>query len=109
MEAILAAVSDPHRRALLDALRDGPQTVSELTRTLPIAQSGVSRHLRILRENGLVDSTVDAQRRVYHLRPEPLEQLDAWLAPYRALWIQRMDALHTEIARGRRDSKETTR
>jgi DNA-binding transcriptional ArsR family regulator len=105
MDAVLAAVSDPHRRVLLDALRDGSRSVAELAELVPIAQSGVSRHLRLLRDAGLVDSTADGQRRIYSLRPEPLEELGEWLEPYRRLWTHRMDALHTEIARGRREEK----
>lgn len=106
MEAVLAAVSDPHRRVLLDALLDEPRSVGELTALVPIAQSGVSRHLRLLREAGLVESAADGQRRIYRLRPEPLEELGDWLEPYRRLWMQRFDALHTEIARGRREERK---
>ncbi|MEZ3159471.1 metalloregulator ArsR/SmtB family transcription factor [Microbacterium sp. BWT-B31] len=106
MDTVLAAVSEPHRRALLDALRDGPRSVGELTELVPIAQSGVSRHLRLLRDAGLVESSVEGQRRIYRLHPEPLEQLGEWLEPYRRLWIQRLDALHTEVARGRREEKD---
>jgi DNA-binding transcriptional ArsR family regulator len=107
MDAVLAAVSDPQRRVLLDALRDGPRPVGELVDLVPIAQSGVSRHLRVLRDAGLVEASVDGQRRIYRLCPEPLAELEDWLDPYRQLWVQRMDALHTEIARGRRDEGKT--
>jgi len=69
---------------------------------LPIARPGVSRHLRVLREAGLVDVRQDAQRRIYSLRPEPLAEADEWLSRYRALWEQRLNALHTEVARGKR-------
>jgi DNA-binding transcriptional ArsR family regulator len=82
-------------------LRDHPATVSELAEKLPIARPGVSRHLRVLREAGLVEVDQDAQWRVYRLRPEPLAEVDAWLGRYRALWEQRLDALHTEVARGK--------
>lgn len=102
MEALLDAIRDPHRRVMLSALRSGPRSVNELCELVPIARPGVSRHLRILREAGLVQSRNDAQRRIYELQPEPLEELDTWLAPYRAIWAQRADALHTEIARGKR-------
>lgn len=105
MDALLAAVGDPHRRVILDALRERPRAVGELGELLPIAQSGVSRHLGILRDAGLVEVTSDAQRRIYALRPDALEELDRWLAPYRDLWIHRLDALHTEIARGRRQER----
>lgn len=100
MRAVLDAIGDPQRRVLLEALRERPATVTELAERLPIARPGVSRHLRILREAGLVEFRADGQRRIYALTSEPLAELDAWLAPYRALWSQRMDALHTEVARG---------
>jgi DNA-binding transcriptional ArsR family regulator len=103
MDAVLHALSDESRRTVLEALRDHPSTVSELAELLPIARPGVSRHLRVLREAGLVEVRPDAQWRVYQLRTEPLLELDAWLGRYRAVWQQRMDALHTEIARGKHE------
>lgn len=106
MDAVLAALSDPGRRTLLSALRSGPASANELAALLPIARPGVSRHLRVLREAGLVEVRQDAQRRIYRLRPEPLADVDAWLADYRDLWVQRLDALHTEIARGKHQRKE---
>jgi DNA-binding transcriptional ArsR family regulator len=102
MDALLHALADGHRRTVLDILRDRPATAGELAEALPIARPGVSRHLRVLREAGLVDVRQDAQRRIYHLRPEALVEVDDWLSTYRALWQTRLDALHTEIARGRR-------
>lgn len=90
---------------MLDRLTRGPVTVGELDAMLPIARPGVSRHLRVLREAGLVEVRQDAQRRVYSLRPQPLAEIDEWLAPYRALWEQRLDALHTEIARGKQQRR----
>jgi DNA-binding transcriptional ArsR family regulator len=90
---------------MLDALTRGPATAGELAAMLPIARPGVSRHLRVLREAGLVEVRQDAQRRVYSLRLEPLAEVDAWLSRYRALWEQRLDALHTEIARGKRERR----
>jgi DNA-binding transcriptional ArsR family regulator len=102
MDAVLQAISDESRRILLAQLREGPATVTQLAARLPIARPGVSRHLRILREVGLVDVRNEAQRRIYSLRPEPLEELDEWLGDYRALWEQRLDALHTEVARGKK-------
>ena len=86
---------------MLEALRGNPATVNELAAALPIARPGVSRHLRVLREAGLVEARQDAQRRIYSLRPEPLAEVDDWLADYRSLWSHRMAALHTEIARGK--------
>ena len=92
---------------MLAQLREGPATVNELAARLPIARPGVSRHLRVLREVGLVEVRSEAQRRIYSLRAEPLRELDDWLGSYRALWEHRLDALHTEIARGKR-SRDTT-
>ncbi|GAB3675386.1 ArsR/SmtB family transcription factor [Angustibacter aerolatus] len=102
MDAVLQALADPSRRTLLEILRDHPATAGELSDALPIARPGVSRHLRVLREAGLVDVRQDAQRRIYRLRPEALVEVDEWLAGYRALWQHRLDALHTEIARGKK-------
>ncbi len=108
MDAVLQALSDGSRRTVLEALRDGPASVNELAALLPIARPGVSRHLRVLREAGLVDVQSEAQRRIYSLRPEPLAELDDWLGRYRALWEQRLDALHTEVARGKRNRRSTS-
>lgn len=84
-------------------LRDQPLSAGELAAALPIARPGVSRHLRVLREAGLVDVRQEAQRRIYRLRPEALIEVDEWLAGYRQLWENRLDALHTEIARGKKE------
>ncbi|MGA9313759.1 MAG: metalloregulator ArsR/SmtB family transcription factor [Solirubrobacteraceae bacterium] len=107
MEAVLQALADPSRRTVLETLTGGPATVNELAALLPIARPGVSRHLRVLREAGLVEVRQDAQRRIYSLRPEPLAEIDEWLSPYRALWEQRLDALHTEIARGKHERRSS--
>ena len=107
MEAALRALADESRRTMLETLSSGPATAGELAALLPIARPGVSRHLRVLREAGLVEVRQDAQRRVYSLRPEPLAEIDEWLGRYRALWEQRMDALHTEITRGNRERRST--
>jgi DNA-binding transcriptional ArsR family regulator len=109
MDSVLHAISDESRRVVLSALSRGPATVTELAALLPIARPGVSRHLRVLREAGLVEVTADAQRRVYSLRPQPLVEVDEWLEPYRALWAHRLDALHTEVARGKRDATTRTK
>jgi DNA-binding transcriptional ArsR family regulator len=85
----------------LEVLGEGEATAGELAELLPIARPGVSRHLRVLREAGLVQVRQHAQQRVYSLRPEPLAEVDEWLARYRSLWEHRLDALHTEIARGK--------
>ena len=102
MDAVLQALADQSRRTVLGILRDHPATAGELAEALPIARPGVSRHLRVLREAGLVDVRHEAQRRVYSLRPEAFVEVDEWLADYRALWWNRLDALHTEIARGKK-------
>ena len=98
----MQALADGSRRTVLAILRDHPATAGELADALPIARPGVSRHLRVLREAGLVDVRHEAQRRIYSLRPETLRDVDEWLADYRALWQSRLDALHTEVARGKR-------
>jgi DNA-binding transcriptional ArsR family regulator len=105
VDAVLQALGDPSRRTVLEILRRHPATAGELAAALPIARPGVSRHLRVLREAGLVDVRQEAQRRIYSLRPEPLAEVDAWLEGYRALWQHRLDALHTEIARGKRGTR----
>jgi DNA-binding transcriptional ArsR family regulator len=105
VEEALRALADESRRTMLESLARGPATVGELAALVPIARPGVSRHLRVLREAGLVDVRQEAQRRVYSLRPEPLAEIDHWLSSYRALWEQRLDALHTEVARGKRERR----
>jgi DNA-binding transcriptional ArsR family regulator len=107
MEVVLRALADENRRTLLETLVDGPATAGDLAALLPIARPGVSRHLRVLREAGLVEVRQKAQRRVYSLRPGPLAEIDAWLGRYRALWEQRLDALHTEVARGKRERRRS--
>jgi DNA-binding transcriptional ArsR family regulator len=100
MDVLLHALSDPHRRTMLESLSHGPATAGELAALLPIARPGASRHLRVLRESGLVEVRQDSRERSYSLRVEPLQQLDRWLEDYRSLWEHRLDSLHTEIARG---------
>jgi DNA-binding transcriptional ArsR family regulator len=102
VDAVLNALADESRRTVLKILRDHPATAGELAEALPIARPGVSRHLRVLREAGLVDVRQEAQRRIYSLRPEGLAEVDEWLEDYRVLWQNRLDALHTEIARGKK-------
>ena len=106
MDAVFHALADGSRRTVLEILRDHPATAGELADALPIARPGVSRHLRVLLEAGLVDVRRDAQRRIYSVRPEPLVEVDAWLDEYRALWRNRLDALHTEIARGNTNTRK---
>lgn len=105
MDAVLRALADQSRRRVLQALAEGEVTAGELAELLPIARPGVSRHLRVLREAGLVEVRQQAQRRIYSLRPQPLVEVDEWLGRYRALWEQRLDALHTEISRGKRQRR----
>ena len=102
MDAVLHALADESRRTVLEILRDHPASSGELAAALPIARPGVSRHLRVLRDAGLVEVRQDAQRRIYTLRPEALVEVDEWLGEYRRLWENRLDALHTEIARGKK-------
>ena len=99
---VVAALADPTRRRILELLVDGDVPAGELANRFPVSRPAVSRHLRVLREAGLVRVRAEGQRRVYALDPGPLAELDAWLTPYRRLWAQRLDALDTEIARGRR-------
>ena len=106
MDAVFHALAAGSRRTVLEILRDHPATAGELADALPIARPGVSRHLRVLLEAGLVDVRREAQRRIYSVRPEPLVEVDAWLDDYRALWRTRLDALHTEIARGKTHTRK---
>ena len=90
-------LAEPTRRRILDLLLDAERPVNELVTTLNVSQPGVSKHLRVLREAGLVEARVDAQRRVYRVRAAPLAEIDAWLAPYRRLWSKRLDALERHL------------
>ena len=94
-----SALADPHRRAALELLLERPRPVGELSERLGLSQPGTSKHLRVLREAGLVQVRREAQRRVYALDPGPLSQLDVWLAPYRRLWNERLDALGEHLDR----------
>ncbi|MGI8701750.1 MAG: ArsR/SmtB family transcription factor [Nocardioidaceae bacterium] len=102
MQAALEALSDATRRRIVEELAGADRTAGELAALFDISRPGVSRHLRVLREAGLVDVDPVAQRRVYSLTAEPLAEIDEWLGRYRSLWTQRLDALATEIARGKR-------
>lgn len=99
------ALADSSRRTVLEMLRDHDATAGELAGVLPIARPGVSRHLRVLREAGLVEVRQDAQRRIYSLRPEALIEVDEWLDVYRTLWGGRLQALHTEVRRGKKATR----
>lgn len=96
---VLVAIAEPSRQRILEVVRDRDCSVNELVEHLGLPQPGVSRHLRVLRDAGLVEVTKDAQRRIYRLRPEPFAELDAWLAPYRRHWAERLDALEDHLAR----------
>jgi DNA-binding transcriptional ArsR family regulator len=97
MPAPFDVLAEPARRRILDLLLERPRVVGELTERLGLTQPGTSKHLRVLREAGLVRVRRDAQRRWYELRPEPLEAVDQWLAPYRRLWADRLDALERHL------------
>jgi DNA-binding transcriptional ArsR family regulator len=92
-------VAEPTRRRILDILRDGERSVGELVERLALSQPGVSKHLRLLRDAGLVNVRRDAQRRLYGLRAEPLTEIDAWLEPYRRFWAGRLDDLERHLDR----------
>jgi DNA-binding transcriptional ArsR family regulator len=97
MTTTFEVLAEPTRRRILDLLRERERSVGELVSRLTISQPGVSKHLRVLREAGLVEVRTDAQRRWYGLRPEPLSEVDAWLEPYRRFWAQRLDALEQHL------------
>lgn len=92
-------LAEPHRRDILDLLRVGERPVGELVALLDLAQPAVSKHLRVLRDAGFVEVRADAQRRLYRLRSAPLQAVDAWLAPYRRLWSERLDDLEAVLDR----------
>jgi DNA-binding transcriptional ArsR family regulator len=94
---VFAVLAEPNRRRILDLLREEERAVGDLVSALGISQPGVSKHLRVLREAGLVEVRPDAQRRLYHLRPEPLREIDEWLEPYRVAWRDRLDALERHL------------
>ena len=99
METAFEIIAEPNRRAILSLLVSSEQSVGDIERQLEMSQPTVSKHLRVLREAGLVEATVDAQRRVYRLRPEPLQEIDAWLAQFRQFWSARVDALERHLDR----------
>ena len=99
MESSFAVVAEPNRRAILTLLASSERCVGDIERELQLSQPSVSKHLRVLREAGFVESTVDAQRRLYHLNPAPLQELDAWLAQFRRFWSAHLDALERHLDR----------
>jgi DNA-binding transcriptional ArsR family regulator len=99
MESSFAILAEPSRRAILGLLASSEKSVGEIERRLRMPQTSVSKHLRVLREAGFVESRVEAQRRVYQIRPEPLREVDAWLAPFRRFWEAHVDALERHLDR----------
>jgi DNA-binding transcriptional ArsR family regulator len=99
VESVFEIIAEPNRRAILGLLVSSQQTVGAIERQLRMPQTTVSKHLRVLREAGFVESTVDAQRRLYRLKPEPLQEVDAWLAPFRRFWSAHVDALERHLDR----------
>lgn len=97
MASTFEVLAEPRRREILDLLRDGERLVGDLVDRLELAQPTVSKHLKVLKGAGLVDVRQDAQRRWYRLRPEPLAEIDAWLAPYRRMWTDSLDALERHL------------
>jgi DNA-binding transcriptional ArsR family regulator len=97
MTAVFEVLADPRRRQILELLRTGERPVGYLVDQLPVSQPAVSKHLRLLRDAGLVNVRTDAQRRLYRVRPEPLQDIDAWLEPYRTLWGTRLDDLERQL------------
>jgi DNA-binding transcriptional ArsR family regulator len=99
VESVFEVIAEPNRRAILGLLVSSQQSVGEIERQLGMPQPAVSKHLRVLRDAGFVESTVDAQRRLYRLKPEPLQEIDAWLAPFRQFWSAHVDALERHLDR----------
>jgi DNA-binding transcriptional ArsR family regulator len=99
VQSVFEVIAEPNRRAILSLLVSSGQSVGDIERRLQLPQPAVSKHLRVLRDAGFVESTVDAQRRLYRLRPEPLQELDAWLDPFRRLWSMHVDALERHLDR----------
>jgi len=99
VESVFEIIAEPNRRAILSLLVSSEQSVGEIERQLQMPQPTVSKHLRVLRDAGFVESTVDAQRRLYHLKPGPFQEVDAWLAPFRRFWSAHVDALERHLDR----------
>ncbi|WP_158938570.1 helix-turn-helix transcriptional regulator [Burkholderia sp. S171] len=99
MESTFAIIAEPSRRAILSLLATSERSVGDIEENLNLSQPSVSKHLRVLREAGFVESRVDAQRRLYRIKPEPLMEIDAWLAPFRQFWSVHVDALERHLDR----------
>ena len=104
MEATFSVLAEPNRRRILDLLRERERTVNELVEHLDLSQPAVSKHLKVLREAGLVEVRQDAQRRWYRLQAKPLIEIEAWLAPYRSFWSERLDALEAYLSAQEQES-----
>jgi DNA-binding transcriptional ArsR family regulator len=109
MESVFEVIAEPNRRAILSLLVSSQQSVGEIERQLRMPQPTVSKHLRVLRDAGFVESTVDAQRRLYRLKPEPLQEVDMWLAQFRRFWSAHVDALERHLDRMDRDQSTPTK
>jgi DNA-binding transcriptional ArsR family regulator len=105
VESVFEIIAEPNRRAILSLLLSSEQSVGDIERQLDMTQPTVSKHLRVLREAGVVEATVDAQRRLYRLTPEPLQEVEAWLAPFRELWSAHVDALERHLDRMDRSTR----
>jgi DNA-binding transcriptional ArsR family regulator len=99
MESAFTVLAEPSRRAILTLLASGERSVGDLESALNLSQPSVSKHLRVLREAGFVEATIDAQRRVYRILPKPLQEVDAWMAPFRRYWEVQVDALERHLDR----------
>src|SRR5574342_2310 len=109
MESAFAIIAEPNRRTILSLLASSERSVGEIERRLRMPQTSVSKHLRVLREAGFVEARVEAQRRVYRLRLEPLMEVDAWLAPFRRFWAAHVDALERHLDRMEQTPRKGTR
>ena len=109
MDTVFNIIAEPNRRAILSLLVASEQSVGEIERELGMSQPTVSKHLRVLRDAGFVEASVDAQRRLYRLRPEPLMEIDAWLTPFRRFWSMHLDALERHLDRMEQSAPKKTR
>lgn len=108
MESVFQIIAEPSRRAILSLLVSSQQSVGDIERQLRLPQPAVSKHLRVLRDAGFVESSIDAQRRLYRLKPAPLQEVDAWLAPFRRFWSAHLDALERHLDRMHPTTPSTT-
>jgi DNA-binding transcriptional ArsR family regulator len=106
VESVFEVIAEPNRRAILSLLAASEQSVGEIERQLQMTQPTVSKHLRVLRDAGFVEATIDAQRRVYRLKPEPLQEIDAWLEQFRRFWSAHLDALERHLDRIKAEKKD---